>query len=41
MTAAGVMNWDLVDYLLDHGADVFRVDNDGYTLGLYLQEYII
>ncbi len=40
MTAAMIMSWHMMDFLLDRGADVFHVDEDGYTLGLYMQEYI-
>jgi len=39
MTAVVIMSWDIVDYLLDCGADVFYVAEDGYSVGLLLQEY--
>ncbi len=40
MTAAKIMSWHMMDYLLDRGADVFHVNRNGYTVGLYMQEYI-
>ena len=40
MTAAKIMSWHMIDYLLDCGADVFHVNRNGYTIGLYMQEYI-
>ena len=39
MTAAKIMSWHMIDYLLDRGADVFHVNRNGYTIGLYMQEY--
>jgi len=39
MTAVVIMSWDIVDYLLDCGADVSYVAEDGYSVGLLLQEY--
>jgi len=39
MTAAKIMSWHMMNYLLDRGADVFHVNRNGYTIGLYMQEY--
>lgn len=40
MIAAQIMSWDVVDILLNRDANVFHVNRNGYSLGLYLQNYI-
>jgi ankyrin repeat protein len=39
MTAASIMNWKMINYLLDRGANVSYVADDGVSLGFRLQEY--